>query len=340
MYSKILFVFSILIAGFAFSNSLPTPAHEEEYPKLAGSGYRVVKDEYDAKIPAGYYVLCGKIVDHESGAVLKTVSFTTTNDHKLKSTASKGEFSIRLKRTQNYVKCNKPGYKESVFEDYEIKDRHRINIEFILISNTYQQEYNVKKPVVYLYSDRELDVELGLQATGNLSFVYPAFDQETQWNVTVDQTGTITGQDQQSYPYLFWESKNTAPISLKKEEAKLLGSVVSKDEIISFLESSLSDMGLNAREKTDFITFWGPQLVGGEFAFIQFLTADDCEQFATYDISPQPNHVQRIYMVYTLFHEQPEMKVQQQHFEPVDRSGFFMLEWGGTELPLSQINSI
>mgnify|MGYP006147495675 CR=1 FL=1 len=120
-----------------------------------------------------------------------------------------------------------------------------------------------------------------------------------------------------------------------------MGQIISKNEIVDFLDSTLSSLNLNPQEKTDFITYWGPRLVQKEYCLLQFLTQNDCAKFAEYEISPSPNHFNRLYLMFSNFESYPtNFKVKNQELTPFKRDGFNILEWGGVENAIHFVSTV
>ena len=85
------------------------------------------------------------------------------------------------------------------------------------------------------------------------------------------------------------------------ENEKISGQLIKTDTLVDYLEASLTKMGLNQNEQTDFITFWAPQICLNEYVFIQFLIDEDYdEHIAGLDVSPIPDSRRRIFMQFTL----------------------------------------
>lgn len=183
----------------------------------------------------------------------------------------------------------------------------------------------VKKPVIYLYPESDTKFSIQLKTRGDLTFSYPQYSKG--WNGTAHPDGSID-IDGKNYPYLFWESEQR----FKSFYQELGGFIISKKNVVKSLERCLSELGFNDTEKTDFITFWGPQLQQHEEVMIQFILNDACNEFATLDIEPKPQHVNRVYLIWT--HPPPgEVDlIKPQILKKLDRTGFDVLEWGGIEL--------
>lgn len=195
-----------------------------------------------------------------------------------------------------------------------------------------RENITVKKPVIYLYPEQETEVNIRVNPSGELSFTYPKYE-SNGWTVTAKPNGELNTQNQ-TYNYLFWESEQTQPTIQTNS-----GFIIPKEETITFLEKTLSQFGLNSKEKADFITFWGPQLMQNKRNFIQFKINEQCLEYAELMISPQPDNVYRIYLLFTdasewqIEHDQ----IQEQLIPRMLRSGFTVIEWGGAEIKAIQL---
>lgn len=183
----------------------------------------------------------------------------------------------------------------------------------------------VKKPVIYLYPESDMEVFVDLKVAGELTFTYPEYSKG--WKGTAHPDGSIDIQGKH-YPYLFWESKQ----HFNTFDHKIGGFLLKKENVVESLEKHLTELGFNDKEKTDFITFWGPQLQKHEQILVQFILNDSCSEFATLEIEPEPKHLNRIYMVWSPVDPGKPVFVKQQVLKQLNREGFDVLEWGGIEL--------
>lgn len=187
-----------------------------------------------------------------------------------------------------------------------------------------------EKPVIYLYPREEQNVQVKVDPAGEFTFTYPKY--ENGWNVVASPEGTLT-VDGDTYNYLFWEASDR----LALEEIDFnVGFTVPGTDITSFLEEKLSDVGLNGKERADFITFWGPRMAGHDDVFLQFQFNEECDRFGTLEIAPKPDNIYRIYVIWQPV-EQLRIAPQPQEIPAMNREGFTVLEWGGQELPSSNI---
>jgi hypothetical protein len=182
------------------------------------------------------------------------------------------------------------------------------------------------KPVIYFYSPKDLAVNVELTPTGTFTYTYPAY--ENGWKGTVDANGGITINNKH-YPYLFWEGTNNGINALVDYNQ---GFVVSTENVTAFLEEKLTEMGLNDQERTDFITFWAPRMVGSEKNHVQFIFNEAYDDIATLNITPKPDHTFRLYMLWTPLPESANINPTPQKLSTVKRDGFSVVEWGGSEL--------
>ncbi|MES2555544.1 MAG: hypothetical protein V4604_05295 [Bacteroidota bacterium] len=188
--------------------------------------------------------------------------------------------------------------------------------------------YELEKPVIYLYPEVPTAISVDLKTIGKLNFTYPLLSEG--WNVTAQPDGTLTCNGK-NYPYLFWEADQQIqnPFELETFE----GFVIAGKDALTFLEEKLTQIGFNDRERTDFITYWGPQLCANEFNNVTFQFNDACDAYATLDIVPKPENINRVYMIWSKTDAAAlDKTITPQELPVLDRSGFDVLEWGGVEV--------
>lgn len=189
-----------------------------------------------------------------------------------------------------------------------------------------------KKPIIYLYSDIELDVNVRLGYPENLISVYPAYDEHTGWHVQTVQNGMLkdlsTGRSLYS---LYWEGLNPDC------EIQDTGFIVSGEDTAAFLEDKLAILGLTEREIEEFIIYWLPQMQCNDLNYIRFAESEEIDQIMPLMIDPKPDVVIRVLMEFTSldgYEEIPE--ITDQELVPIDRnlldpSFFVVVEWGASE---------
>ncbi|KAG1771170.1 hypothetical protein EV702DRAFT_1202059 [Suillus placidus] len=248
---------------------------------------------------------------------------------------------------------------------YNIEDGDSIKLQVSL---------RFAKPVIYLYSPSEIDVsvKLSLIPEWSLSVIYPVVTteghgQHLEWNVRTHQDGSLTehksGLD---VSYLFWEAETNLeafprspaskplpintfnPISSSLDDMDSV--VISVDKVTVYLDKSLKALGLHTEARTSFITYWLPSILKHEYIALRFVPQAAYERAASLTISPQPDVVTRVCMLFKgIFKEHlgnwanAQMQAEKDVAWWVDvvgvdpaRAGdvtlFRVLEWGGAEV--------
>lgn len=294
-------------------------------------GYKIIKDTIDNSVDPGKCKISG-VALYDGNPVAKAL---VQGEHtRSVRTNEKGEFVITLDTNENFVAVTWGSGKEGFIEYYKFKGGHSIKCEIYL--RDWEEMIIVDKPVIYLYSDKEVKANVQLKTEMDLVFTYPVLPNDG-WKVTVNSEGIKT-ENGSSYPYLFWEAE-TNEMSYLKEEDIVIGTVVKTDSIITYLENTLIDLGLNSTEKTDFITYWGPRMIQYEYVLTQFQVNEYLLEIAELDVTPKPDAMQRVFMLFTGFDAEPALNVLPQTFDHVTfkRKGFTLLEWGGSEISEDQL---
>lgn len=308
--------------------------------------YEIVSDKYDAKIPNGKYLIEGTIYDYkynENQVREKLSKVIVSAGEKTTRSDSKGYFRMTNELKDSVLKFVLMDYNSSYLENYSLKNKHRIKLRIFMTQSKQETEFMVKKPVIYCYSDQNTKFDFQLIPKGSLTFAYPSLNSTHTWQMKLENNLLSDQNSQENFPYLFWESKqrdihfNISSIIQDKDEIR--GSIVSRANIVSYLDSTLTTLGFNFKEKTDFITFWAPQMQNENYYLIQFLQNNQCDTFANYKINPTPNHLNRIYMLFA-GNNYPDFpfEVVPQQLKPLERNGFYVVDWGGIEINLSSYN--
>lgn len=184
----------------------------------------------------------------------------------------------------------------------------------------------VDKPVIYLYPTIPTLVEVKVEPKGEFIFTYPIYN--NGWEVKANPLGDLE-IDTKTYNYLFWESTQRANLEMVDLN---FGFVVEKENTIAFLEEKLTEFGLNSKEQADFITYWGPKLIANSSNFVHFIVNEDCDQFAELTITPKPDHIYRIYMMTMAIEGGTSLNPKAQVITKINRDGFTVIEWGGSEI--------
>ena len=181
----------------------------------------------------------------------------------------------------------------------------------------------IKKPVIYLYPEESMDISVQLNIKeSKFTTVYPKFNGKNTWNVHAKPNGDILIKDK-TYPYLFWEAE-----SYKSQEANE-GFVVNEENAEKFLEEKLDILGLNEKEKTDFITFWLPVLLRNKLSLCTFQTKKFFDNYEL-NITPKPDSMIRVFL--TIKKLERPINIREQKLGSVERKGFTAVEWGGSDI--------
>ena len=176
-----------------------------------------------------------------------------------------------------------------------------------------------KKPVLYLYPEEDINLEITFTNPENLTTTYPKY--ENGWNVKVLKDGSIYDKNNNYYYALYWESNYNHKVDFTN------GFYVTKDNAIEFLEEKLTILGLNAKERNEFIMYWLPILENNEKNLIYFETADTLNKNEPINFSIKPDTLIRIRMHVKKVDK--EINIKEQELTKVNRTGFTAVEWGG-----------
>jgi len=181
------------------------------------------------------------------------------------------------------------------------------------------------KPVLYLYPQDELDVRVELAYKGELTVTYPAYD--GGWNVRAYPDGHLVNYaDGLEYSYLFWEGHPYNKVWWNLDE----GYCIPGADTVSFLQKALSELGLTPKEYNEFIVYWLPRMQDNPYNLISFQW-EEYETIAPLIIDPVPDSMLRVFMVFAPLEKPIELQAPAPR-EPFVRSGFTVVEWGGTQI--------
>jgi hypothetical protein len=214
---------------------------------------------------------------------------------------------------------------EEVYTDsIEIKPGHRIEMVVNFVSSSFP--VIMDKPVIYVYPPHTTPVNIQLEVKGALGFTYPSYNQG--WNLVAEPNGVLHINNQ-DYKYLFWEgTTHLHPSEINWAD----GFMVEKKDLLSFLENTLTQMGLNSIEQQDFITYWYPLMSQHEKTYIHFMFNEVYDAYAHLTVTPQPDQLLRVYMLWQNAGEIKNLTLTPQEIPTFKREGFTVIEWGGSEL--------
>ena len=177
-----------------------------------------------------------------------------------------------------------------------------------------------RKPVIYLYPEETTEVSVEVDCP--LTVTYPTYNEG--WTVTAEPDGTLTNHaDGREYSYLFWEGEGYGEMDFSD------GFVVKGEDTVSFLQDKLSEMGMTPREYNEFIVYWLTYMQDNPYNLISFQW-DNYAESAKLNITPEPDNMLRVFMAFKTLDEPVE--VPEQELPVLNREGFTVVEWGGTEV--------
>ena len=182
------------------------------------------------------------------------------------------------------------------------------------------EDYDAK-PVIYLYPESKTDVTVKLDYAGELTCTYPEY--QDGWKVTASPDGTLTDADGQTYNYLYWEGENSVSYDFSS------GYCVAGSDTASFLEDALRQIGLTRQEANEFIVYWLPLMKENPYNLIAF-QSDVYTQAAQLSVDPTPDTVIRAFMAWKPLKDAVEIPAQD--LTAPDRTGFTVVEWGGSQV--------
>ena len=178
------------------------------------------------------------------------------------------------------------------------------------------------KPIIYIYPEEDMDVEVTVSNPEKFTVTYPKY--EDGWKVKALTDGTLIDKNNKKYYALYWEG-NGDKDSINKD-----GFVVKGEDSASFLEEKLEILGLNYKEKNEFIMYWLPKLESNKYNYIRFKTREEIDNNMKLNINPEPDTLIRVMMEYKGLDK--KIKLKEEKLTKVERKGYTVVEWGGTEI--------
>lgn len=203
--------------------------------------------------------------------------------------------------------------------DKEIKV-NKIEENFDYIKNKDCDYQTEDKPILYLYPTSKINVNVKLQKQNQILTSYPKYN--NGWHVTAHPNGDLYDENNNYYYALYWDEINQNKVDFKE------GFYVSRENSITFLEEKLEIIGLNKKEKNEFIMYWLPKLEKNEHNLIYFELTEEREANNKLIIEPKPDSLLRINM--HIKNVDKKTNIKEQKLTTFNRTGFVAVEWGGT----------
>lgn len=177
----------------------------------------------------------------------------------------------------------------------------------------------LKKPIIYLYPTATTSISVQLQKPENFTTTYPLYGDG--WRVTAQPDGKLSDASGKQYYALYWEGKDTSPHDFST------GFYVTKDTAAHVLEKQLTKIGLNSRERNEFMIYWLPVLRDIGQSVIHFRLTDELQSQNKLTISPAPDSLLRVAM--DIKPVRRPVVLPAQKLDSFERKGFAVVEWGG-----------
>lgn len=179
----------------------------------------------------------------------------------------------------------------------------------------------VYKPMIYIYPEHDMDLNIKLGNDDLLTSTYPKY--HNSWNIHVSKDSTIYDYNtKRNYYGLYWEAKDSTKLDMNE------GFVVKGEDTISFLEEKLAYLGLNDYEINEFVVYWINRLENNPYNYIYFRTSEEINNYMPLYFSEQPDSVIRVLVDFKPLDK--KIKVKEQKLIKQERSGFSVVEWGAT----------
>ena len=211
--------------------------------------------------------------------------------------------------------------------EYDDKDsKGNYGMEYCYTPNKQIIEYPIKemiggraKPVLYLYPEKETNVTVKFERPNLLTTTYPKYI--NSWNVNVKPNGDMYDKDGKYYYALYWDEKRYNEVDFKE------GFYVEDKDAIKFLEEKLTYIGLNDKERNEFIMYWLPIMENNKKNLVYFELTKERELGNKLIITPKPDSLLRVSIHIKKVNE--KVNIKEQKLESFKRVGFTAVEWGG-----------
>lgn len=220
-------------------------------------------------------------------------------------------------------------------------------------------EYDIKlpggcgKPVIYLYPETPTDVSVLFQNPMQFTVNIPTYDDG--WLVTAYPDGSLVNRKPtitncqtfddasfgseyakdacktNTYPYLYWAGN----VMGKQYPSGDDGFIVERASVRSFLDQTLTHVGLKKNEILDFLSYWVPSMLKYDAPWykIRFLQTRELNTLFPMTVLPVPDTIFRIFLDYEPLDSKPTHIIAPQTLDRFNRRGFTLVEWGGLKYP-------
>ena len=257
-----------------------------------------------------------KVINSDGSLVVKVMKWTDEMYfHSMLSSAN--DSLIRLIITDNSIYYDE--YDEEIETGYGYEYDYNIGTKKIEKTNIEIGGYG--KPVLYLYPIKKTNVTVTFENPESLTTTYTKY--KNNWQVTAYPNGDLYDKNNNYYYALYWEEIKNHDISFKE------GFYVTKENAIEFLEEKLAIIGLNAKERNEFIMYWLPILEKNQKSLVYFELTEERDAYNKIIINPNPDSLLRVAIHVKKVSKKVDIK--EQKLQTFKRTGFTAVEWGGVE---------
>lgn len=180
----------------------------------------------------------------------------------------------------------------------------------------------VYKPNIYIYSNRDMAVNVKLSQYGKITKSIPLYDKYNGWDANIFN-GSINGIND----YLFYEAL-VPDKGFQKEKGWIINGSTGGNSLEKDLSRIVDLYGFNAKEKKDLLEYWCNKLDSktAYAVFPQDTTIVD--NIMPVDISPSPDNIFRIWFYFSPLCGKTGITAPDK-IESIQRSDYTVVEWGG-----------
>ena len=299
---------------YIFIKRIPT---RENHERNEENHFIRERKEGNTNLPASNFIICVKTLTG------KRFELNVNPYYRIEEVKEMIQEKEDIPPNQQYlIYAGRPLQDGNDLMDYAIGNKSTINLVLRLKGS---------KPVIYLYPEKDdFDVSVNVSVKkedGEITSIYPRIkdDESNTWIVKANRNGEIDYNNRKHY-YLFWECLFNESFNIDE------GFVIKGDQCYQFFEEKLQFLGFKDNEANDFITYWCPRMEHSKYVLINF-QGEDYDRRAPLKIEPNTDRIIHIFMTFKLLDEFISIPIQDiEKFKIEDRKGFFVLEWGGSQI--------
>lgn len=184
------------------------------------------------------------------------------------------------------------------------------------------------KPVIYLYPEAPMYVDVSLRTAGKIVASDPLYPAGGWKQVFAHPNGKLVYKEK-TYRELFYETEVT-PFTKPPKGISIKSTDLKKD-----LSKILLRLGLNSFEKQEFLDYWVPKLekTGAPYIKFSIVEAQEKERIDHVEISPKPDTMIQFLAYFVLLQKPYNGPLLELPATSQKRIGFTAVEWGGSIEP-------